>query len=298
MPSLTLRTDQPFDLDATLSCGQVFRWDRTADRWWLGVVGDRVLRIRQDGNRLTYTGAPVSFIRHYFSLDIDLEQVLESIDTDRFIHTSIDRNRGLRIVRQPPWECTISYICSTNSNIPTIRRRIASIAKKYGEAVEFHDQVFYTFPEPSAIICEGHDGLTECRLGYRQPYVFGSSSLVTDAKVWSESIRRLPYGEARRELMNLHGVGPKAADCILLFAFQKYEAFPVDVWIRRIMAEHYLPDLSPDAPMTTREYDLIRTFAREHFGQYCGWAQEYLYAGRDGSKPHSAGGVPVWESDS
>ncbi|OPX61961.1 MULTISPECIES: DNA-3-methyladenine glycosylase [unclassified Methanoregula] len=280
MPCLTLRHDQPFSLDATLSCGQVFRWNRMDDSWWYGVVGDRVIRIRQDGNRLTYEGAPASFIVHYFSLDTDLVAILNSIDTDPFIHACIEKNRGLRLVRQPPWECTISYICSTNSNIPTIRRRIASIAEKFGKRIEFRGRVYHTFPEPSSIICEGHSGLTECRLGYRQSYVFGTSSSVTNAKDWANAISRLPYADARKELMTLEGVGPKAADCILLFAFQKYEAFPVDVWIRRIMAEHYLPELSADTPLTNRDYDTIHRFARRHFGNYCGWAQEYLYAGR------------------
>ena len=282
MPSITLHPDQPFDLNATLGCGQVFRWDRTADGWWYGVVGDRMIKIRQDGNRLTYAGVPAPFIRRYFSLDVDLAAILASIDTDPFIHACIRKNRGLRLVRQQPWECTVSYICSTNSNIPTIRRRIASIAKTYGTPLEFEKKTWYSFPKPASISCGGHEGLTECRLGYRQPYVFGTSSLVSDEKEWEKMIRKLPYEEARRELMKLHGVGPKAADCILLFAFRKYEAFPVDVWIRRIMARHYLPDLFPDTPLTNREYDTIRRFAREHFGEYCGWAQEYLYAGREG----------------
>ena len=227
-----------------------------------------------------YAGVPASFIRGYFSLDLDLKTVLLSIDTDPFIHACIRKNPGLRLVCQPSWECTVSYICSTNSNIPTIRRRIASIAERCGRPVGFEGKMYHAFPDPSAISRIGHDGLTECRLGYRQPYVLGTSGLVTDEKAWERRIRRLPYEEARRELMKLHGVGPKAADCILLFAFQKYEAFPVDVWIRRIMQEHYLPDLSPEGPMTNREYDTIRLFAREHFGEYCGWAQEYLYAGR------------------
>lgn len=282
MPILTQHPDQPFDLDATLACGQVFRWDRSADGWWYGIIGSRVIKIRQDGDRLTYAGVPAPFIHRYFSLDLDLSAVLASIDTDPFIHACIRKNRGLRLARQPPWECTVSYICATNSNIPTIRRRIASIAERCGSAVEFEGKMYHAFPEPSAISCVGHDGLTACRLGYRQPYVLGTSGLVTDEKVWEHRIRKLPYEEARRELMKLHGVGPKAADCILLFAFQKYEAFPVDVWIRRIMQEQYLPDLSLDAPLTNREYDTIRRFAREHFGEYCGWAQEYLYAGREG----------------
>lgn len=282
MPSLTLRPDEPFNLDATLACGQVFRWDRTDDGWWYGVVGGRVLKVRQAGDTLTYAGAPASFIRHYFSLDMDLEAILTSADTDPFIHEAIRKNQGLRLVRQPAWECTVSYICSTNSNIPTIRRRIASIAEKYGTPVTFEGKTYYAFPGPEPISCGGHEGLTECRLGYRQPYVFGTSCTVTDEKEWEETIRRLPYEDARKELMKLHGVGPKAADCILLFAYQKYDAFPVDVWIRRIMQQHYLPELGMDSPLTGKEYDRIRRFARNHFGEYCGYAQEYLYAAREG----------------
>jgi N-glycosylase/DNA lyase len=283
MPSITLRSDQPFSLDVTLACGQVFRWSRTEDGWWYGVVDNRVLKIRQDENKLTYAGVPASFIRHYFSLDRDLDAILASIDCDPFIHTSIVENRGLRLVQQPPWECTVSYICSTNSNIPTIRRRIAAIAEKFGNIIEFEGKTYHTFPRPLEISCKGHEGLTECKLGYRQPYVFGTSCLVTDPECWEDTIRQLPYEEARGELMKLHGIGPKAADCILLFAFQKYEAFPVDVWIRRIMQQNYLPVLGTGAPLTCREYDMIRRFAQTHFGEYCGYAQEYLYAAREGS---------------
>ncbi|MFA4877473.1 MAG: DNA glycosylase [Methanoregula sp.] len=282
MPSISLQPDEPFSIDATLSCGQVFRWDRTEDGWWYGVVGKRVIKIRQQGQKLTFTGASASFIRHYFSLDQDLGAIHASIDHDPVIHESIQKNPGLRLVRQPPWECTISYICSTNSNIPTIRRRIAAIAGKIGTPVPFEGRMYYTFPEPAFISSGGHERLTECRLGYRHPYVFGTSCQVTDEKEWEERIRGLPYEDARKELMMLHGVGPKAADCILLFAFQKYEAFPVDVWIRRILQQHYLPDLATGAPLSNREYETIRRFAREHFGEYCGYAQEYLYAAREG----------------
>jgi N-glycosylase/DNA lyase len=282
MPHLTLRADLPFSLDATLGCGQVFRWERRDDGWWTGVVGKRAIRCRQDGDRLEYAGAPGSFVRHYFSLDSDLPSILASIDRDPVIHGAIARSRGLRLVRQPPWECTVSYICSTNSNIPTIRRRIASIAARFGKEIASGDGAVHAFPGPAEIACAGDGSLGVCRLGYREPYVFTTACMVTDPAVWEETIRRLPYDEARRELMRLHGVGPKAADCILLFAFQKYEAFPVDVWIRRIVQQHYLPALSLNGPMTNREYDAIRCFAREHFGEYCGYAQEYLYAAREG----------------
>ena len=282
MPAITLSPDQPFSLDHTLGCGQVFRWERTDDGWWYGVVGDRVMKIRQDGTNLNFEGAKTAFIRHYFSLDLDLERVIASIDIDPFIHAAIGRCTGLRLVRQPPWECLISYICSTNSNIPTIRRRITSIAQQFGSERIFEDKAYYTFPAPSSLSCHEADALAVCRLGYREPYVFRTACAINDATQWEERTGAMPYEAARRELMKLTGVGPKAADCILLFAFQKYEAFPVDVWIRRIIQKNYLKTLDPEAGLTNRDYDTIRRFAREHFGEYCGYAQEYLYAAREG----------------
>jgi N-glycosylase/DNA lyase len=282
MPKISLSADMPFSLGQTLACGQVFRWDLSADGWWYGVVNDKVIKIRQDGPTLGFEGTDPAFIRQYFSLDLDLTKVIKNIDQDPFIHTAIKRCSGLRLVRQPPWECLISYICSTNSNIPTIRRRIASIAEQFGKSIEFEGKTYHTFPDPASISCGGDDGLTICKLGYRQPYVFRTSCSIENEKQWEETLFSLPYEEARKELMQLHGVGPKAADCILLFAFQKYEAFPVDVWIRRIMQQNYLPTLDLEAGLTNRDYDTIRRFGREHFGEYCGYAQEYLFAAREG----------------
>jgi N-glycosylase/DNA lyase len=272
--------DQQFSLDQTLSCGQVFRWDKTDSGWWYGIVGRHVIKIRQDGQLLTFEGASVPFITQYFSLDIDLQPILETIDRDPFIDSAIRRCTGLRLIRQPKWECLISYICSTNSNIPMIRRRIGTIAEQFGREIIFEGKKYYAFPEPSAITCSGGKALTECRLGYRTPYVFNTACAIGNIQHWEEMIISMDFESARRQLMKLSGVGPKAADCVLLFAFQKYEAFPVDVWIRRIMQQHYIRNLSSTSGLTTREYDRIRQFARDHFGKYCGYAQEYLYAAR------------------
>jgi len=282
MPVITLPPDQPFSLDQTLGCGQVFRWDQTPDGTWWGVVGSHVIRIQQEGRELTFEGAPKQFIREYFSLDIDLGPVLSSIDCNPFIHAAIGNCHGLRLIRQPKWECLVSYTIATNSNIPTIRRRIAAVAERFGHKITFKGRVFHSFPNPDSISCEGQDALACCKLGYREPYVFRTACAIPDQEVWEDTMKALPYNEARRELMELPGIGPKAADCILLFAFQKYEAFPVDVWIRRIMQQHYLPELSTGTPLTGKAYDAIRRFALKHFGEYCGYAQEYLYAAREG----------------
>lgn len=280
MPVLSLAPDQTFSLDLTLSCGQVFRWDRQPDGWWYGVVESRIIKIRQDTTNLTFDGAPASFIRHYFSLDTDLDLITASFDRDPFIHNAIVRCRGLRIVRQPPWECLISYICATNSNIPMIRRRILHIAQTYGKPLEFEGKTYFTFPGPASLAAACTSALSDCKLGYRSPYVLETACDIADEKGWHDSISSLSYEQARSGLMKLHGVGPKAADCILLFAFQKYEAFPVDVWIRRIMKEHYIKTLGSDSSLTGWEYDTIRRLARRHFGEYCGYAQEYLFASR------------------
>ncbi|MFA5331554.1 MAG: DNA glycosylase [Methanoregula sp.] len=283
MHQITLGKDQPFSLDQTLGCGQVFRWDRKGDGWWCGIVGDNVIRCRQDGRKIAYVGADEAFVRRYFSLDLDLEKILAEIDRDPFIHAAIERCRGLRLVRQPPWECLCSYICATNSNIPMIRRRIATIAQQFGNEVRSGEEVWHSFPGPEKLSCSGSDaGLSGCRLGYRTPYVFNTACDVAAKKDWADAIDALPYEDARRQMMKFSGIGPKAGDCVLLFAFRKYEAFPVDVWIRRIMRDNYLPDLSEGSALTGWEYDTIRRFARKHFGEYCGYAQEYLYAAREG----------------
>jgi N-glycosylase/DNA lyase len=280
MPVILPDADQPFSLDLTLSCGQVFRWDKKPDGWWYGVVDSRVIKIRQDSTTLTFEGAPSTFIRHYFSLDADLNAITRSFDRDPFIHNAISACRGLRLICQPAWECLISYICATNSNIPMIKRRIANIAAKFGKPLEFERETYHSFPDHSSLASACTPSLSECKLGYRSPYVLETACDITDEKEWHDSIASLPYEQARSELMKLQGVGPKAADCILLFAFQKYEAFPVDVWIRRIMRNHYIKTLNNDTSLTGWEYDTIRRFARRHFGEFCGYAQEYLYAAR------------------
>jgi N-glycosylase/DNA lyase len=282
MPSISLEPGQLFSLDQSLSCGQVFRWDRADNGWWYGVVEGKAMKVRQERTKLSFEGADRDFIRNYFSLDVELEQIIGSFDRDPFIHAAVTKCRGLRLIRQPTWECLISYTIATNSNIPTIRRRIAAIAEKFGREIRFDGRTFFSFAEPGDISCEDESELSCCKLGYRQPFVFRNACDIPDRTAWEQTVRNLPYEEARMELMKRTGIGPKAADCIILFAFGKYEAFPVDVWIRRIMQEHYPVPRDSGKALTKKEYDAIRGFGREYFGEYCGYAQEYLFAARQG----------------
>ncbi len=278
MQTIILTNDQPFSLDHTLSCGQVFRWEQR-NKWWYGVVEGHAIRITQNGSKLTYHGADEEYIAHYFQLDLDLPAVLDSIDRDSFIHSAIEKVYGLRIVAQPPWECIISYICATYTSIPLVKRRIALLSRSFGKEIRFGRRKSFTFPSPSILSSVCNTESIDCKLGYRAGYVCETAQFIQQHPKWIESIRGLSYPDARKEMMRLRGVGPKAADCILLFAFQKYDSFPIDTWIQRIM-HHYLPPPSGRCPFTCGEYNRIARFAKNYFGPYAGYAQEYLYAAR------------------
>ncbi|HRX33312.1 MAG TPA: DNA glycosylase [Methanoregulaceae archaeon] len=274
MKTITLPPDQPFDLHLTLSCGQVFRWVRDCD-WWTGVVGDTVVRIRQDGNRLTFSGADRPFIREYFHLDGDLPAILAGIDRDTLMHETIRKNRGLRIIRQPPWECLASYICATYANIPGIKKRISLLSEKFGEQVSSGSETYYSFPTPDSLAeCLPGD-LRSCSVGYRASFLADTARIVADSPGWEESVRELSFNDARRVLLSLKGVGKKVADCVLLFGFQRYESFPVDVWIERIMKHCY------GSGRELKRYEEIAGLGRELFGAYAGYAQEYLFCDRE-----------------
>lgn len=275
MPTLTLAPDQPFDLGVSLSCGQVFRWECTGGGWWRGVVGSRRIRIRQEGPVLRFSGADEEFITQYFHLDGDLPRILRSVDRDPVIRGAIECCRGLRVIRQPPWECLASYICATYANIPGIKRRISLICERFGDRKKDRDGEFFTFPAPETIAAAEVCDIRECRLGYRSSYLLETGRTVACDPEWQERVLALPYAEARCDLLRLSGVGKKVADCVLLFAFGKYEAFPVDVWIQRILTASY-----PECE-TLRSYDRISRFGRDHYGNYAGYAQEYLFCHRE-----------------
>jgi N-glycosylase/DNA lyase len=274
MSSLTLSEKQPFNLDKTLSCGQVFRWAADGEGW-AGITGDRLIRIRQDGNRLTWSGADEPFIRHYFSLDLDLPAILSEIDRDPVIHRAIEECRGLRIIRQPPWECLVSYVIATFTNIPSIKRRITLLCREFGKEIDSGSDALFSFPTPDALAKAEECEIRACSLGYRAPFICQVAQAIEKDPGWADAIRSLPYEEARAELMHYRGVGRKVADCVLLFGFERLEAVPVDVWIERILRQHYLK------PGEKAGYEQIRRYAQEYFGPFAGYAQEYLFCMRN-----------------
>jgi N-glycosylase/DNA lyase len=279
-----MRLSVAFDLDFSLCCGQVFRW-RKAGSWWYGVVGEQVVKIRQCGKELEFENVSKEFVKSYFGLSDDLAQISQCIGKDDYVRKALYKFEGLRIVRQVPWECLISFICATYKSIAAIELMLKKISIKYGEKQVFDGLDFFTFPTMEQLVLASENGLQECGLGYRAKYVQATAKKIHDENVNLEDFMNLPYLEARKKLLEFSGVGLKVADCVLLFSLRKLEAFPVDVWVKRVILNHYadqLPELfvkklrSHDS-LTNGEYLKISDFARNYFGAYAGYAQEYLY---------------------
>jgi len=279
-----MQLDVAFDLDFSLCCGQVFKWKKI-DGWWYGVVGENVFKIRQLGAELEFENVSEKFVTCYFGLNDDLEQISCCIGRDDYIRKALRKFAGLRIVRQEPWECLISFICATYKSIAAIELMLSKLSLKFGERKIFDGLDFYTFPTDGKLAFASENGLRECGLGYRAKYVQATAKKIHEGKIELERLKAMPYLEARKTLVEFPGVGLKVADCVLLFSLEKLEAFPVDVWVKRVILNHYanlfpealVKKLSTHESLSNGEYEKLNAFGRSYFGKYAGYAQEYLY---------------------
>lgn len=278
----------PFDLNHTLTCGQTFRWEK-CEKWWHGIVRKSFVKIRQIDNILQFRTFPEhvgdDLIPSYFRLDDDLLHIYSRIEKDKLVRKAVKMFRGLRLLRQDPWECLISYICATNKNIPAIKDMINNMCIRFGKKIESEDNEVYTFPEPDDLAQASIEELRLCKLGFRAERVKETSKLVSNGNLNLEALKEMPYEKAKKELLSLPGVGPKVADCVLLFSLEKLEAFPIDVWMKRVVLESYRTNfeeafaekVANKKSLSSNEYEVLRSFGRNHFGEYVGYAQEYLF---------------------
>ncbi|MGA2176616.1 MAG: DNA glycosylase [Verrucomicrobiota bacterium] len=274
-----------YDLAATLSCGQAFRW-RRAGGAWEGVVGARWVRLRQEAGQISAeTAAPPGdwqWLRQYLQLDIRLDEVLASFPDDEPMRRAVAACRGLRLLRQEPWECLASFICSSTKQIAQIQQIIALLCRRYGTALATPEgaEPAWSFPTVERLAAAPAMELRECKLGFRAPYLAGTAAKLAAGAVDLSRLSKMPLGEARAALLELPGVGVKIADCVLLFGHGFQEAFPVDVWIMRALRRLYFPRRGA-APAR------LRRFSQTYFGPHAGYAQQYLFhymrtkAGRD-----------------
>ncbi|MDA4125821.1 MAG: 8-oxoguanine DNA glycosylase [Thaumarchaeota archaeon] len=293
----TVALNTPFSLEHTLGSGQLFRWERRGE-WWFGVVSGAGFKVRQEGDTLRCSsGSDLvdnTFVTNYFRLDEDLDHILASIAKDEEITKAIEKFYGLRLVRQDPWECLGSFVLATNANIPRIKKMVSSVCSRYGEPTQFEGDTYHAFPNPEILSKASVPDLRGLGLGYRAPFLKHVAKSVAEGKVDFSRMPSLSYDKSQELLLTelfgeklLLGVGPKVADCVLLYSLGKDEAFPIDVWIARVLAKSY-PHLLPKSlrsrlladlkfKLSIQEYRRASSSIRSHFGMFAGYAQQYLY---------------------
>ena len=262
-----------FNLKYTLECGQAFRWQCHGDGY-TGVVGSALWHVSQNGGSFfVETEPPVSKeeIAHYFSLDIDLQETVAPLRGDPVLETAIQEFWGLRILRQDPWECLGSYIFSSFNNVKRISLLVENLSRRFGTPVGSNGTVRHVFPKAETIASLTAQDLQSIRPGFRDRYILETARKVTEGKFSLEKLHAMETKEAKEALLTLPGVGDKVADCILLFAYERQDAFPIDIWIERALRKFYFHG-------RRRTLKKMQHFARRKFGSAAGYAQEYLYA--------------------
>jgi N-glycosylase/DNA lyase len=260
-----------FDLDATLSSGQTFCWRRGADENWRGWIGDRPCVAGLDGGQLHVLGSGLSEagVARYFGLDPGLDKILASFPAD---DPWLLRARlfapGLRILRQDPWETLCNFICSSLKQIVQIAQINHDLRVAFGPKLRPGEHVF---PSPAQLARVSEAGLRGCKLGFRAKHLFVAARQIAAGEVSLDHIATLPTAEARAELMRVRGVGEKVANCVLLFAYGRLEAFPIDVWVERVLRKLYFRNRRKITAGT------LRRFSERHFGPHGGYAQQFLF---------------------
>jgi N-glycosylase/DNA lyase len=266
---------QDYDLDATLDSGQVFRW-RKVGTTWAGMVGPRVTRLEavEGGIRATCAQDPGDWqwLREFLQVDVDLGSVLATFPDDEPMRRARAGCRGLRLLRQPPWECLASFILSSTKQIVQIRQVVAALCERLGDPVEdLAGETWFTFPSAEVLARTPEAELRACKMGFRAPYLRATAQRAAAGTLNLQRLHQVPLAEAREHLVELPGVGPKIADCVLLFAFGFPTAFPVDVWVLRGLKELYFARQRRLTPAR------LQAFSQTHFGPHSGYAQQYLF---------------------
>jgi N-glycosylase/DNA lyase len=258
------------DLDATLTSGQAFSWKRTVDGKWRGWIDRRPCLVWSQGDALRAVGPGLTneAVVHYFALDLPIQEIFSSFPNDPWLDRARAFAPGLRILRQEPWETLCNFICSSLKQIAQIEQINHELRRTFGREV---GEGLHSFPEPTSLALATEARLRACRLGFRARHLFVAARQIASSEVSLESIVKLPTHEAREELIRIQGVGEKVANCILLFAYGRAEAFPIDVWVDRVLRQLYFNNSQRIS------HERLRTFANDHFGPYRGYAQQFLF---------------------
>ena len=268
-----------FELADIFECGQCFRWNKEEDGSYTGVFHNNVLNVDKNGNKIIFKGICEGNIEKicidYFDLNRDYTKIKEELSKiDDNLKRSVEYGKGIRILNQDLWETIISFIISANNNIPRIKGIIERLSKAYGKKIVYNNKEYYTFPTPEELKNVTVADFRNLGLGFRDIRLYETTHMILDKEVDLQKLEKLPTKLAREELLRLSGVGPKVADCILLFStLKRFDVFPIDVWVRRVMNELYIKN-EDENKVTKKE---IQKLADEKFGNIQGLAQQYLF---------------------
>ena len=268
-----------FELKDIFECGQCFRWNKKEDGSYVGVIKDTVVKVEKQDNKIIFTGSDnkdfSSLIIDYFDLKTNYSDYKNKLKkVDKYMNESIKFGEGIRILKQDLWETIISFIISANNNIPRIKRIIENISKEYGKRIKFEGENYYTFPTIESLRTASVQDLRKLGLGFRDKRIFNTTQMIDSRKVELKNICNMQDTlQMREELLKLDGVGPKVADCILLFSLHRFDVFPIDVWVRRVMNDLYIHN-NDENKVNKKE---ILKLADEKFGKIKGLAQQYLF---------------------
>ena len=258
-----------FDLEKTLCSAQVFHWTPHG-RGFVGAIAEDLVYLEQAGESIQAPAKHAKLVEHYLSLDHPLPAILQTFPDDPVIRVALEFGRGLRIIRQPPWECLATFLTSPLKQVQQIRAISLSIRKRFGKRLRDGEFEAFSYPRPEQLAQVRLEELLECKLGFRARNLLGTSKMVS-GEIDLEALRNFSAEEARGVLCKLPGVGEKIANCVLLFAYERLDAVPIDVWIGRVLNETYFTGRSK---VPLRE---LKSFSANYFGRYAGYAQQYLF---------------------
>jgi len=261
------------DVENSINSGQVFLWKKNETNWY-GVNGQDILQIDKNGKINSYQNLKIDFFRK----SDDIEKIIKSISKDKTVKMAVKKYQGLRILRQDPFQCLISFIVSSNSNIPKIKYCLENISKKFGKKTKFQNQEFFLFPKPEKLAKASISEITGCGVGYRAKFLKESAKMAVLKKIDFEYLKKCNYQEAKESICQIPGVGNKVADCVMLFSLDKLEAVPLDRWIIRILEKYYLKKFEiATKTVTEKQYNILHEKIVNHFGPYAGYAQQFLF---------------------
>lgn len=292
--SCYLKSLNSLNPEITVNSGQMFLWENYKNSWY-GVYKSHILKFSLDHknsskgtyDHLYFDSLPEldNWQQLVFRLDDDVNYISSCLTNDNMISQLFKKYSGLWLMRQDPFQCMISFACSSNTNIPMIRRMLKNLCRKFGIKREIDEKKFFTFPTTKSLAKASINELSSCGIGYRAKTIKSLTEKIIIGTLNIEELSRCKYDEAKEKLLGIYGIGNKLADCILLFSLEKTEAFPIDVWIARSIYSYYRALLNQESfkldfkstKLSPNKYNLLSKIMRQHFGKYAGYAQQYLY---------------------